>query len=117
MDHLAHSRFPAVAGWQKSYGDIFAVLNQVTYQIFSQCQKDGQEARPLNERWYGMDGKGFGWGTVHHAAGSLRMPHRTRYDGPIESESVKLQGKDLATGNKNYIQHEYHIYLFSDRNY
>ena len=35
-----------------------------------------------------MDGKGFGWGTVHHAAGSLRMPHRTRYDGPIESQSV-----------------------------
>jgi choline dehydrogenase-like flavoprotein len=35
-----------------------------------------------------MDGKGFGWGTVHHAAGSLRMPHRTRYDAPIESQSV-----------------------------
>ncbi len=23
-------------------------------------------------------GKGFGWGTVHHAAGSLRMPARPR---------------------------------------
>jgi choline dehydrogenase-like flavoprotein len=88
MDHLAQSRFPAVAGWQKSYDDIFAVLNQVTYQIFSQFQQDGHEARPLNESWYGMDGKGFGWGTVHHAAGSLRMPHRPRYNGPIESQSV-----------------------------
>lgn len=88
MDHLAQSRFPAVAGWQKSYDEIFAVLNHVTYQIFSQFQQDGHEARPLNESWYGMDGKGFGWGTVHHAAGSLRMPHRTRYDGPIESQSV-----------------------------
>jgi choline dehydrogenase-like flavoprotein len=79
---------PSGCGWQKSYDDIFAVLNQVTYQIFSQFQKDAQEARPLNESWYGMDGKGFGWGRVHHAAGSLRMPHRVRYDRPIESDSV-----------------------------
>ena len=80
---LPHGR-----GLAENYDEIFAVLNQVTYQIFSQFQKDGQVARPLNEGWYGMDGKGFGWGTVHHAAGSLRMPHRARYNSAIESRSV-----------------------------
>src|SRR5688572_32408285 len=38
---------------------------------------------PYTTLFRSMDGKGFGWGTVHHAAGSLRMPHRTRYDGPV----------------------------------
>ena len=88
MDHLAGSRFPALAGWQKNYGEIFAVLNHVTHQIFSQFENNGQGARPQNQSWYGQDGKGFGWGTVHHAAGTLRMPHRARYDGPIEGQSV-----------------------------
>ena len=78
MDHLRDSRFPALAGWQKDYGQIFAVLNEVTYQIFSQFQINGVPARPENEVWYGQGGKGFGWGTVHHAAGSLRMPYRPR---------------------------------------
>ena len=75
MDHLAGSRFPALAGWQKSHEEIFAVMNHVTHQIFSQFQINGISARPLNEEWYGQAGKGFGWGTVHHAAGSLRMPY------------------------------------------
>ena len=34
MDHLAGSRFPALAGWQKSFGEIFAVLNDVTRADF-----------------------------------------------------------------------------------
>ena len=88
MDRLRDSRFPAVAGWQKSYEEIFEVLNRVTYQIFSQFSLDGQEARPVNESWYGSGGKGFGWGTVHHAAGSLRMPYRPSYDSPFAPESV-----------------------------
>lgn len=88
MDHLAASRFPALAGWQKSFDEIFAVLNQVTFQIFSQFQINGQLARPEGEVWYGQGGKGFGWGTVHHAAGTLRMPYRPRLDGPFEFNSV-----------------------------
>jgi hypothetical protein len=92
IDHLANSRFPALAGWHKSDDEIFAVLNQVTYQIFSQFQHNGHEARPIvengEESWFNKNGKGFGYGTVHHAAGSLRMPFRTSYDSAFKEESV-----------------------------
>lgn len=88
MDHLAGTRFPALAGWHKSSGEIFAVLNHVTYTIFSQFHYNGQPARPAGEVWYGQGGKGFGWGTVHHAAGTLRMPHKPRFDVPFASSSV-----------------------------
>ena len=85
-DYLAGSRLPAVAGWQKSTGEIWNVLNQVTGQIFSQFSNDGSPATPQGA--YGQDGKGFGWGTVHHAAGSLRMPSRPQIDAPFSSSSV-----------------------------
>jgi choline dehydrogenase-like flavoprotein len=92
MDHLAGSRFPALAGWHKSFEEIFAVLNEVAYRIFSQFQLNGQEARPIvengQESWMGKNGKGFGSGTVHHAAGSLRMPHRLSYTGNFETDHV-----------------------------
>lgn len=87
-DYLAGSRFPALAGWQKSPADVWAVLNHVTHQIFSQFTLNGQPARPTGEVWYGQGGKGFGWGTVHHAAGSLRMPYRPRLDAPFATASV-----------------------------
>jgi hypothetical protein len=79
-DHLTGSRFPALARWQKDDQQVFAVLNEVTHQIFSQFHVDGEPARPENEVWFGQGGKGFGWGTVHHAAGTLRMPYRARDD-------------------------------------
>jgi GMC oxidoreductase len=87
-DHLAGTRFPALAGWQKSPPEIFAVLNEVTHAIFSQFTYHGQPARPANEIWYGQGGKGFGWGTVHHAVGTLRMPFRQRHDAAFAQHSV-----------------------------
>ncbi len=87
-DHLAGSRFPALAGWNKSPADIWVVLNQVTHAIFSQFDHNGQPARPVDEIWYGQRGKGFGWGTVHHAAGTLRMPYKPRFDAPFAPNSV-----------------------------
>ncbi len=88
MDHLRDSRFPALAGWHKSYDEIFAVLNQVTHRIFSQFQVNGTSARPVDEVWYGQAGKGFGYGTVHHAVGTLRMPYRPSYTAPFDAASV-----------------------------
>ncbi|MEX0926400.1 MAG: GMC oxidoreductase [Dehalococcoidia bacterium] len=87
-DHLADSRFPALAGWQRSPADIFAVLNQVTHGVFSTFRHNGQPARPAGEHWYGQGGKGFGWGTVHHAVGTLRMPYRPRHDAPFAADAV-----------------------------
>ncbi|MBD2107635.1 GMC oxidoreductase [Nodosilinea sp. FACHB-13] len=87
-DRLAESRFSALAGWNKSTPEIWAVLNQVTFQLFSQFNDNGQPARPVNEVWYGQGGKGFGWGTVHHAAGTLRMPYRPQFNAPFAANSV-----------------------------
>ncbi len=93
MDRLADSRFPAVAGWKKSFPEIFAVLNGVTHAIFSQFQINGQPARPEKnsngeEIWYGQNDKDFGWGTVNHAAGSLRMPFKPSRDADFNFASV-----------------------------
>ena len=66
----------------------------MTYQIFSQFQNNGEQARPEGEIWYGQNGKDFGYGTVHHAAGSLRMPYRPTRSSAIAPSSVvdtKLQ--------------------------
>lgn len=97
LDHLRDSRFPALAGWQKSYEEIFAVLNGVTDRIFRQFQNAGDEARPERESWYGQDQHDFGFGTVHHAVGTLRMPYRSSYkDGPhfdsVVDEDLRVRG-------------------------
>ncbi len=49
MDRLRDSRFPALAGWQKSSEQIFAVMNEVTFQIFRQFQA-GRKSRAAGER-------------------------------------------------------------------
>jgi len=103
MDHLANSRFPALAGWRRDHGQIFATMNHVTNQIFSQFQNNGQPARPDNEVWFGQGGKGFGWGTVHHAAGTLRMPFKSSYDGNFESRSVVDEDLRLAGAQNLYV--------------
>jgi hypothetical protein len=103
MDHLRDSRFPAVAGWQKSYNEIFAVLNQVTYEIFSQFRNGAVMSRPENEVWYGQGGKGFGYGTVHHAAGSLRMPARASYTSPFAPASVVDENLQMVGVDNLYV--------------
>lgn len=91
-NHLATSRFPALAGWNKNEDQIYAILNEVTHQIFSQFEINGRRARPIvengEEGWFRKYGRGFGYGTVHHAAGSLRMPYRKAYTSNFENESV-----------------------------
>ncbi len=57
-------------------------------QVFSQFQFNGQPAHPVGHARYGQRGKGFGWGTVHHTVGSLRMPYRPRHDSPVAGHSV-----------------------------
>ena len=103
MDHLRDSRFPALAGWHKSYAEIFAVMDEVIYQIFRQFQINGAEARPENESWFGNGGKGFGWGTVHHAAGSLRMPYRSAYTQPFTDQSVLDENLQVVGAPNLYV--------------
>jgi hypothetical protein len=89
VDRLKDSRLPALAGWHMgSANDIFDLLNDVADRIFSQFEIDGVSARPHNGARYGKDGKGFGWGTVHHATGTMRMPYRAAHDRPFAPSSV-----------------------------
>lgn len=103
MDRLRDSRFPALAGWQKSYAEIFAVMDEVTYQIFRQFNNNGVEARPENESWFANGGKGFGSGTVHHAVGSLRMPYRPAYDQPFSAQSVVDENLQVVGAPNLYV--------------
>lgn len=103
MDHLAGSRFPALAGWNKNFGQIFAVMNHVTHQIFSQFQISGQPARPENDVWFGHGGKGFGWGTVHHAAGTLRMPYKSSLNGAFDFGTIVDQDLRVAGTQHLYV--------------
>ena len=88
MDHLANSRFPALAGWQKNFGEVFGSLNQITHQLLGQFRNNGAVVSPNPANPYGQNNKGFGRGTVHHAVGTLRMPYRPSYLAPINNNSV-----------------------------
>lgn len=87
-DHLAFSRFPEIAGWQKNADEIFDTLDQITHQIFSQFTLNGMNVSPSKVKIYGANNKGFGLGTVHHAVGTLRMPYRPSYDSGLSDRSV-----------------------------
>ena len=82
---LAEERFPALAGWQKSIDDIWNELNGIATRIFAEFQHNGA---PVQVQGRFGQGNGFGFGTVHHAIGTLRMPHRTRFDAGFQNASV-----------------------------
>ena len=103
MDHLRDSRFPALAGWQKDYQSIFKVLNDVGRQIIGTFSRDGQSAVPENNAAIGQNGLGFGWGTVHHAAGSLRMPWKPRFDANFNFNSVVDEDLRVAGTQHLYV--------------
>lgn len=107
VDRLSSSRFPALAGWQKNPDEIWAVLNEVSYQIFSQFRIDNQPPRPVRinneEAWYGKQGKGFGYGTVHHSAGSLRMPARPKHDQDFAASSVVNEDLRVVGMDRLYV--------------
>jgi hypothetical protein len=88
MNHLTEHRFPALAGWRKNPQDVFAVLNGVADRIFRQFSVHGNRAVPHDNIWLGEGGKGFGWGTVHHAVGTLRMPWKAGFDQAFAPASV-----------------------------
>lgn len=102
LDHLPHlfnDRFPKLAGWHKSPDDVFSVLNNLVLQIFSKFQFNGAEAHPIGNKRYASDDKNFGYGTVHHAVGTLRMPYRASWNQGFESayvvdENLQVVGSD-----------------------
>ena len=100
VKRLAKSRFPALAGWNKNPSEIWDVLNDITRQIFSLFRLNGKPAKPEES---GFDGKnkGFGYGTVHHAAGSLRMPWYKAFDQLDQEPKKGVVDQDLRVNGTN----------------
>ena len=64
-------------------------------QVFNQF--GGNIGGPVYLPHFGQGGKGFGWGTVHHAAGTLRMPYRPR-DDSAAFDFATVVDEDLRVG-------------------
>ncbi|QDV42229.1 choline dehydrogenase [Stieleria neptunia] len=86
LNDLLNSRFPAVAGWHKNAGDFLTLLNNTRDRIFAEFNDVEFQTAPYGE--LGNDQKPFGWGTVHHACGTLRMPWKANRDAAFNTRSV-----------------------------
>lgn len=86
LDDLLHSRFPALAGWQKSHQEFFKLLNETRNRVFAEFNDvgwiTGEYGAGNGKQWP------FGWGTVHHACGTLRMPWKPNRNASFNHESV-----------------------------
>ncbi len=79
-------RINKLAGWDKSAEEVFSILNHVGDRVLAEFNFDGapvSASSPLGENQ-----RGFGRGTVHHAAGSLHLPYRPALGAEISSQSV-----------------------------
>ena len=101
-NYLIQDRFPALAGWNKNADEVYAVLNHVTYRILSQFSYHGNEARPTNESWYSPY-KNFGYATVHHAIGTLRMPYKPAWNADFQDASVVDEDLMLVNNDGLYV--------------
>lgn len=88
LNDLLNSRFPALAGWRKSEQDFFNLLNGTRDRIFNEF--DDLERVPDNHDYGRGNNKQlpFGWGTVHHACGTLRMPWKSDRNSNFNPDSV-----------------------------
>jgi hypothetical protein len=86
LNDLLNSRFPAVAGWQMNTADFMTLLNQTRDRIFTEFN----DVQVLTGPYGGYQGEQwpFGWGTVHHACGTLRMPWKASRHTAFNSRSV-----------------------------
>lgn len=86
LNDLLNSRFPAVAGWHRNIADFMTLLNQTRDRIFSEFN----DVQMLTGPYGGFAGEQwpFGWGTVHHACGTLRMPWKANRSAAFNSRSV-----------------------------
>ncbi|BDD04483.1 GMC oxidoreductase [Aureibacter tunicatorum] len=100
LGNLLQSRFPAVAGWHKSDQDFFNLLNGTrnrVFELFNGVEWETPE--------YGGNGKQwpFGWGTVHHACGTLRMPWKSHLHDNFNYESIVDENLQVKNSKGLYV--------------
>lgn len=96
LDDLLQSRFPALAGWRKGNQEFFDLLNNTRDRVFAEFNGvdgiTGKYGGGSGEQWP------FGWGTVHHACGTLRMPWKANLNAnfnnneSVVDEDLKVRG-------------------------
>jgi choline dehydrogenase-like flavoprotein len=86
LDDLLQFRFPALAGWTKGHQEFFDLINQTRDRVFAEFNDvdwiTGEYGSGHSKQWP------FGWGTVHHACGTLRMPWKPNRNASFNHESV-----------------------------
>jgi hypothetical protein len=101
LEDLLHVRLPALAGWHKSQQDFFNLLNGTRDRVFGEFNGLQWITGP-----YG-DGSGqqwpFGWGTVHHACGTLRMPWKSSRNAAFNQQSVVDENLKVQGSNGLYV--------------
>jgi hypothetical protein len=101
LEDLLHARFPALAGWHKSQQAFFNLLNGTRDRVFGEFNGLQWITGP-----YG-DGSGqqwpFGWGTVHHACGTLRMPWKSSRNAAFNQQSVVDENLKVQGSNGLYV--------------
>ena len=101
LDDLLQSRFPALAGWTKGHQDFFDLLNQTRDRVFAEFN----DVDWITGEYGGGDGRQwpFGWGTVHHACGTLRMPWRPNRNTSFNHESVVDENLKVRGATSLYV--------------
>jgi choline dehydrogenase-like flavoprotein len=102
LKDLLQSRFPAVAGWNKGEQDFFNLLNATRNRIFAEFNDiewiTNEYGRGSRKQWP------FGWGAVHHACGTLRMPWRTiRHTNNFDQNSVVNENLQVRGSSGLYV--------------
>ena len=101
LDDLLNSRFPALAGWNKSEQDFFNLLNGTRDRIFNEFKDieiiTGNYGKNSGEQ------PPFGWGTVHHACGTLRMPWKFNRNSNFNPDSVVDENLKVKGSNGLYV--------------
>ncbi len=101
LDDLLHSRFPALAGWQKNQQEFFNLLNDTRNRVFAEFNDrewiTGEYGSGNGKQWP------FGWGTVHHACGTLRMPWKANRNTGFNHESVVDENLKVRNSSGLYV--------------
>ncbi|TWU06182.1 GMC oxidoreductase [Stieleria varia] len=101
LNDLLQSRFVAVAGWMKTKGEFFGLLNGTRDRVFAEFNDvdfiTGEYGEGPGKQWP------FGWGTVHHACGTLRMPWKENRNAGFNNESVVDENLELRHDSGVYV--------------
>ncbi len=99
LQHADHTsaRLGVLADWDRTSPEVFTALNEVGERLLQEFAYTGGSVPEEYQHRIGTvpataqlgeDGRGFGQGTVHHAVGTLRMPHRPALGAPVDEASV-----------------------------